>query len=120
MYRKQFEYMLSYAQALPKYAPDFHRYLLAYPEAKPARTEDLFYWAKVKFGLKPTLRVVQLITMRGHVSERTSLRDRRKNNFIRAITSRQPWTSRFASATLLIPSSPASTSLRRWAPSKPV
>lgn len=62
---KQFEYMLSYAQALPKYAPAFHRYLLAYPDAKPAHTEDLFYWAKVKFGLKPTLRVVQLITMRG-------------------------------------------------------
>jgi hypothetical protein len=62
---KQFEYMLSYAQVLPKYAPDFHHYLLAYPAARPEHTEDMFYWAKVKFGLKPTLRVVQLIIMRG-------------------------------------------------------
>jgi hypothetical protein len=62
---KQFEYMLSYSQVLAKYVPDFHRYLLAYPDARPEHTEDMFYWAKVKFGLKPTLRVVQLIVMRG-------------------------------------------------------
>lgn len=62
---RQFEYMLSYARALPKYVPDFHRYLLAYPNAKPANIEDTFYWAKVKFGLKPTLRVVHLVTFRG-------------------------------------------------------
>ena len=62
---KQFEYMLSYARALPTYLPDFHRYLLAYPEAKAPNIEDTFYWAKVKFGLKPTLRVVQLVTLKG-------------------------------------------------------
>jgi hypothetical protein len=62
---KQFEYMLSYARALPKYLPDFHRYLLAYPDSKPAGVEDTFYWTKVKFGLKPTLRVVHIVTMRG-------------------------------------------------------
>jgi hypothetical protein len=27
--------------------------------------EDIFYWAKVKFGLRPTLRVVHVLTMRG-------------------------------------------------------
>jgi hypothetical protein len=63
--QKQFEYMLSYAHVLPKVLPDFHRYLLAYPNAKSASIEDTFYWAKVKFGLKPTLRVVQLVTVRG-------------------------------------------------------
>lgn len=62
---KQFEYMLSYARVLPKYLPDLHRYLLAYPNAKSANIDDIFYWAKVKFGLKPTLRVVQLVTLRG-------------------------------------------------------
>jgi hypothetical protein len=66
---KQFEYMLSYARALPKYLPDFHRYLLAYPDSKPANVEDTFYWAKVKFGLKPTLRVVQIVTMRGRSAD---------------------------------------------------
>jgi hypothetical protein len=63
--QKQFEYMLSYARVLPERLPGFHRYLLAYPNAKSSNIEDIFYWAKVKFGLKPTLRVVQLVTMRG-------------------------------------------------------
>ena len=31
--QKQFEYMLSYTRVLPQYLPDFHRYLLAYPNA---------------------------------------------------------------------------------------
>jgi hypothetical protein len=62
---QQFEYMLSYAKALPKYLPDFQRYLLAYPNAKSENMNDMFYWAKVKFGLKPTLRVVHVVTLRG-------------------------------------------------------
>jgi hypothetical protein len=61
---EQFKYMLSYSKALPKYLPDFYNYLLRYPEGKPAQVEDTFYWAKVKFGLKPTLRVVHVLTMR--------------------------------------------------------
>jgi hypothetical protein len=39
---------------------------VAYPNAKPASVDDTFYWAKVKFGLKPTLRIVQLSTLRGN------------------------------------------------------
>jgi len=62
---KKFEYLLSYVGVLPDYLPDFHRYLLAYPYSKPANVEDTFYWTKVKFGLKPTLRVVQMVTLRG-------------------------------------------------------
>ena len=61
----QFQYMLSYSRVLPVYLPDLYRYLLAYPHAKSANIQDSFYWAKVKFGLKPTLRVVQLVTFRG-------------------------------------------------------
>jgi len=57
--------MLSYSKALPKYLPDFYNYLLTYPKGKTENVEDTFYWAKVKFGLKPTLRVVQIVTMRG-------------------------------------------------------
>jgi hypothetical protein len=63
---EQFKYMLSYSRALPKYLPDFYNYLLTYPSGKPADTEDTFYWAKVKFGLKPTLRVVHILTLRGN------------------------------------------------------
>jgi hypothetical protein len=57
--------MLSYDKALPRHLPDFYQYLLTYPAGKPANVEDTFYWAKVKFGLKPTLRIVQLVTLRG-------------------------------------------------------
>jgi hypothetical protein len=62
---KQFAYMLSYSKALPERLPGFYHYLLAYPNARPANVDDTFYWARVKFGLKPTLRVVQVVTMRG-------------------------------------------------------
>ena len=62
---EQFAYMLTYTKALPARLPDFYTYLLAYPSAKPHNVEDTFYWARVKFGLKPTLRVVHLLTMRG-------------------------------------------------------
>lgn len=62
---KQFEYMVSYSKAMPKYLPDFYHYLLSYPNAKPANVDNSFYWARVKFGLKPTLRVVHVVTMNG-------------------------------------------------------
>jgi hypothetical protein len=64
---EQFKYMLSYAKALPKYLPDFYNYLLAYPAGKPADVENSFYWARVKFGLKPTVRVAHVLTMREDV-----------------------------------------------------
>lgn len=62
---EQFRYMLSYLKVLPNYLPDFYQYLLTYPKGKPANTKDTFYWSKVKFGLKPTLRVVQVVTLKG-------------------------------------------------------
>jgi hypothetical protein len=62
---EQFKYMLSYSQLLPKIVPDLYNYLLDYPKDKPANVEDMFYWDKVKFGLKPTLRVVQVVTVKG-------------------------------------------------------
>jgi len=66
---EQFQYMLSYSKALPRYLPDFYNYLLTYPAGKPANVENSFYWAKVKFGLKPTLRVVHVVTMRGETPD---------------------------------------------------
>jgi len=61
--QEQFKYMLSYSKALPRYVPDFYNYLLTYPADKPADVQNSFYWAKVKFGLKPTLRVVHVLTL---------------------------------------------------------
>jgi hypothetical protein len=64
---EQFKYMLSYSKALPKYLPDFYNYLLSYPNGKSEHVEDAFYWDNVKFGLKPTLRVVHVLTLRGTI-----------------------------------------------------
>ena len=69
---QQFAYMLSYAKALPAHLPDFYAYLLSYPNAKPANVEDTLYWARVKFGLKPTLRVVHMVIMRGNPADQVA------------------------------------------------
>jgi hypothetical protein len=69
---QQFAYMLSYSKALPAQLPDFYNYLLAYPNAKPTNVEDNFYWERVKFGLKPTLRIVQMAIMHGNPADRVA------------------------------------------------
>ena len=60
-----FASLLSRSKALPVYLPDLHRYLLDYPNVKLDNAETAFYWEKVNFGLKPTLRIVQAIVYRG-------------------------------------------------------
>ncbi len=65
----QFKYMLSHSSALAKGLPDFYNYLLDYPDAKPANVENTFYWDNVKFGLKPTLRIVHVVTLHGNSAE---------------------------------------------------
>ncbi len=62
---EQFKYMLSHLSALQKALPDFYNYLLDYPDAKPANVENSFYWDDVKFGLKPTLRILHVVTLHG-------------------------------------------------------
>jgi hypothetical protein len=62
----QFQYILSNAKALPKYLPDYYNYILNYPESKPPNVDSTFYWDSVKFGLKPTLRIVQVFTLKGN------------------------------------------------------
>jgi len=62
---EQFAYLLSYDMALAEHEPDFYHYLLIYPRGKPANYEETFYWARVQFGLKPTLRMIHMVTMRG-------------------------------------------------------
>jgi hypothetical protein len=60
-----FKSLLSRSKALPVYLPDLNHYLLDYPEGKSSNIESQFYWEKVNFGLKPTLRIVQAIIYRG-------------------------------------------------------
>ena len=66
---RKLEYLLSYSKVLPARLPEFYSYLLKYPGGKPANVDDRFYWEHVKFGLKPTLRVLQVITMRGSTAD---------------------------------------------------
>lgn len=54
---EQFETMVSRSLALPEYLPELRRYLLEYPTADLPGADSFFYWEKVNFGLKPTVRV---------------------------------------------------------------
>jgi hypothetical protein len=63
-----FRSLLGRSKALPVYIPELDRYLLDYPEAGSENIQSEFYWEKVNFGLKPTLRIVQAIVYRGSQS----------------------------------------------------
>jgi len=69
---EQFAYLLSYDNALVEHEPDFYHYLLTYPKGKPAKFEETFFWTKVKFGLKPTLRIEHMVTMRGRPGDQVA------------------------------------------------
>jgi hypothetical protein len=59
-----FASLLSRSKALPVYLPELEHYLLEYPHAQSENIQSEFYWEKVQFGLKPTLRIVQAIVYR--------------------------------------------------------
>jgi len=65
-----FTSLLSQMKALPIYLPDLNRYLIDYPNAASNEIRSAFYWEKVNFGLKPTLRIVQAIVYRGTSPDR--------------------------------------------------
>lgn len=62
--QQQFDYLLSYKKPLPA-NPAFYSYLLSYPEGRPQGADTWYYWDNVNFGFKPTLRLVQVFTMKG-------------------------------------------------------
>jgi len=53
----QFAMMIGRAATLPDVLPGLRDYLLRYPRAELSGADDFFYWEKVDFGLKPTIRV---------------------------------------------------------------
>jgi len=61
-----FASLLDRSKALPVYLPKLREYLLNYPKADSSDIQSQFYWEKVNFGLKPTLRMVQAIIYRGN------------------------------------------------------
>jgi hypothetical protein len=60
-----FASLLNRSKALPVYLPELRNYLLEYPKADSSNIESHFYWEKVNFGLKPTIRMVQAIVYKG-------------------------------------------------------
>ena len=61
----QFQTMIGRASTLPDVLPEVRRYLLEYPNAALAGADSFFYWEKVSFGLKPTIRVNHAVIYRG-------------------------------------------------------
>ena len=61
----QFKTMIGRASALPDVLPELRRYLLEYPNVALAGADNFFYWEKVSFGLKPTIRVNHAVIYRG-------------------------------------------------------
>jgi hypothetical protein len=67
----QFQTMMDRASALPDVLPELRRYLLGYPKAELAGADSFFYWEKVAFGLKPTIRVNHAVIYRGRAQGRS-------------------------------------------------
>ncbi len=66
----QFKSLLSESSALKNYLPDLDRCLIGYPQARLPNSESFFYWERVRFGLKPTLRINHMVIYRGsHLSD---------------------------------------------------
>jgi len=61
---RQFETLLRQSSPLSHYLPDLEQYLIGYPQVQLPDAQDVFYWEKVKFGLKPTLRMNHAIIYR--------------------------------------------------------
>jgi hypothetical protein len=61
---QEFQSLVSRSKALPVYLPDLQTYLLNYPKTNAEHIESEFYWEKVNFGLKPTIRLLQAVLYR--------------------------------------------------------
>jgi len=54
---EQFETMVGRTAVLPDLLPELRTYLLSFPAADLAGADTFYYWEKVDFGMKPTIRV---------------------------------------------------------------
>jgi hypothetical protein len=58
---KQFKALLAHSSVFPEKLPTLNSYLLNYPKGSLPNSSSIFYWEKVNFGLRPTLRVNQQV-----------------------------------------------------------
>jgi len=57
---QEFKTLLANSPYLPEYVKAFNDYLGAYPKGKLGNTEDVLYWTKDEFGLKPVVSLYHL------------------------------------------------------------
>lgn len=62
--RDDFHRLLQHSSHLFQYDPQLANYLEKYPQARPSGIEDIFYWQKAEFGLKPVVRASHLVIHR--------------------------------------------------------
>jgi len=67
---EEYKALLGHSPYLAEYVKEFNDYLGAYPKGKLADTEDVLYWTRDEFGLKP---VVSLYHMTVHREARGAL-----------------------------------------------
>jgi hypothetical protein len=67
---EQFAAMIGRGSVLPNMLPELRRYLLEYPNAELTSADSFFYWEKVAFGLKPTIRINHSVIYRGTTNDR--------------------------------------------------
>jgi hypothetical protein len=58
---QEFAAMVGEMPELRKEEPALRQYLLEYPKAQLPNATSFFYWQKVKFGLKPTIRINHVV-----------------------------------------------------------
>jgi hypothetical protein len=63
----EFRKVLAASRYLVHYAPELQRYLEEFPKVRVAGAEDFYYWAKDKFGPKPTIAVYHVTVWRDPV-----------------------------------------------------
>jgi hypothetical protein len=61
---EEFHGLLQNSPYLPEYIPELHQYLEGYPAVELPRGTDFLYWSRVKFGLKPILRINHVVIYR--------------------------------------------------------
>ena len=61
---EEFEGLLENSPYILEYDPTFHAYLKNFPKASLPGADEFLYWSKVKFGLKPTVRVSHVVIFR--------------------------------------------------------
>jgi hypothetical protein len=66
----RFAAIVEHASAFTSLLPELRRYLLEYPSATLPGSDSFFYWEKVTFGLKPTIRANHAVIYRGRTHDR--------------------------------------------------